>query len=418
MLVLAARQGGQSAVFFLDLNRFKHINDTLGHSAGDIVLRQVALRLEGMIRESDLLARLGGDEFTLAASNLDELGAARLAEKVLQAFAAPFTVGHAELYLTASLGITLSPRDGRDVDTMQRQADVAMYRAKGRGGNAFEFFRPEMNERAMERLQLENDLRRGIERGEFVLHFQPEVRLSGELAGRPASIEALVRWRRPTRGLLPPSVFIPIAEETGLIVRLGGWILGEACRVAATWRGTALESARVAVNVSALQFTRSDLRGAVQEALSSAGLGAESLELELSESTVMGDGQGSALILTSLRELGVHVAVDDFGAGYSNLRYLQRLPLDTLKVEGSFVKDMLDGGSLPLVQAVIALGRSLGLQVVAEWVETREQADVLASLGCDLAQGFHFARPLPAEQLLEWARNNAENMVLDTTVRP
>jgi diguanylate cyclase (GGDEF)-like protein/PAS domain S-box-containing protein len=402
---MARRSNTQLAVVFLDLDRFKVINDTLGHGAGDALLRVVARRLTLALRSDDTIARLGGDEFTMilpAVRNVDN--GTVVAQKLLSAFEDPFMLEGQEVQIGASLGISLFPGDGEDSATLLRHADDAKRRAKRGGRNQYQFYRSEMTQVAHGQLQLERDLRRALEGEQFELHYQPQFALgSGMLVG----VEALLRWRHPERGFVPPSQFIPIAEESGLIVPIGNWVLHEACAQLARWRRDAGLRVRMAVNVSTLQFERQDLLETVRGALEHhPELEARFLELELTESLVMRDVTGSATQLRALRELGVQVAVDDFGTGYSSLAYLQRLPIDRLKIDRAFINDL--GGSpfdaAPLVQAIIALAHTLGMEVVAEGIETEAQVDTLQRLRCEIGQGYLLGRPVPADQLLERLR--------------
>jgi diguanylate cyclase (GGDEF)-like protein len=397
-LASAQRGAHMAAVMFIDLDRFKHINDTLGHAVGDALLREVSTRLSAVTRDSDTLARMGGDEFTLVAGRIDDArGAVIIAEKLLSAFRQPFPVGEHELFVTASLGVSLYPQDGEDAASLQRNADIAMYRAKAGGKNQYEFFQPEMSADAVEHLAMENDLRRAVERGEFELHYQPVLDLA---SGRVVSLEALLRWRHPARGLLHPQHFLPVAEESGLIAPIGEWALREACRQTAAWQAAGLPATRASVNVSALQMGRDDLREVVAAALSDAKLDARWLELEVSERVLVNNVNASIDLLGRVRELGVRVAIDDFGRGHSSLLYLHRLPVDSLKVEGTFVRALESSGNArPLVQAVVALAHSLKLEAVAESVENEAQLQAVRELGCDLAQGYLWSPALPAEQI-------------------
>ncbi len=389
------RHGGSVALLVVDLDGFKRVNDSLGHHAGDELLRQVARRLRGRLRVGDTLSRMGGDEFTVVLTDLrTPSDAVRIGGELLGTLEAAFPVDGRELFVTCSIGVSVYPDDGHDAATLQRHADVAMYRAKAAGRNALRCFTPEMNETARERLELEGRLRWALELGEFELYYQPQVTLSG----KPVAVEALVRWRHPSLGLVPPAKFIPAAEESGLIVAIGTWVLSEACRQAALWRDAG-RPIRVAVNVSALQFVRPDFFETVEQALNEAGLAPGLLEVELTESLVMRDPGESARQMEKLRALGVRVAVDDFGTGYSSLSYLHRLPIDVLKIDRSFVAEV-EGlrGTQALVQAIVALARALDLTVVAEGVETTGQLAFLSELGCDLAQGYLFAKPMPANE--------------------
>ncbi len=394
-LLDARRHNWILAVLFIDLDRFKQVNDTLGHLAGDQVLEQVSRRLEDCLRKSDSLARMGGDEFTLVLTELkDPRDALRVAQKLLGAFQAPFLVEEYELFLTASIGISLYPRDGRDAATLQRNADTAMYRAKNRGKNNCEFFTPELGAAALERLEIENALRRAMENGELQLYYQPQAEMSGELAG----FEALLVWNHPRLGVTPPAQFIPVAEDSGMIVPIGAWVLVEACRQNAAWQESGRRGMKVAVNVSPMQFARADFVDTVSQALAQSGLEPPLLELELTENVVMRDLEESVRQMDRLRALGVRISIDDFGTGYSSLSYLRRLPIDTLKIDQSFLKELgNESNTVPLVQAIVTLAHGLGLTVVAEGVENRRQLEVLRSVGCDKFQGYLLGEPVPAE---------------------
>ena len=405
----AEREHSQLAVMFLDLDRFKQINDSLGHQVGDQLLKAVAVRINSCLRGGDevgrnsddgvSMARLGGDEFTVLLTGLAHAeDAAKVAQRVVAELARTYSIEGHELFVTASLGIATYPADGRDVDTLLKNADAAMYNAKDLGRNNYKFYSRELNERAVERLALERDLHRALERGELFLHYQPQVDVaSGSVAGG----EALLRWSHPQRGLVPPAAFIPLAEQTGLILPIGEWVLGQACRQATAWSAAGAGALKMWVNVSGIQFRDRRLVGAVKTALARSGLDPKRLVIEVTESIMMEDREATLAILRELKALGIGVAVDDFGTGYSSLAYLKRFPLDTLKIDGSFVRDLdaaaeRDGA---IVSAIIAMGESLGLGVLAEGVETRQQAARLHEMGCNVMQGFLFSRPVPAEEV-------------------
>jgi diguanylate cyclase (GGDEF)-like protein/PAS domain S-box-containing protein len=390
----ARRHDRSLAVLFIDLDRFKNINDTLGHDAGDAVLRDVAQRLKGCLRGADLVARQGGDEFVVLMEDYhatsDVTGVAR---KILDSFAQPFLLRGQEFVLSASIGIGTFPFDGRDMQALLKAADIAMYRAKEAGKNNFQFYSPQMNVHSFERLALEASLRRALQRDELCLHYQPKLALGSR---RVVGVEALVRWQHPDLGLVPPLEFIPIAEETGLIAEIGAWVLQEACRQARAWTDAGHAGLTIAVNLSARQFARASLLEDVVFALEHARLPPELLELEITESTVMQSPEHASSILSALDRLGVSIAIDDFGTGYSSLAYLKRFPVSTLKIDRSFVKDIPDDpDDAAITRAVIALARSLRLRVVAEGVESHTQLEYLAAHGCDQVQGFFIGRPMP-----------------------
>jgi diguanylate cyclase (GGDEF)-like protein/PAS domain S-box-containing protein len=397
-LAHAQRRQLQLAVVFIDLDRFKLVNDSLGHAAGDALLQEVARRLRAALREEDTVARVGGDEFQVVLDEIEgPADAAHVAEKLMQVLGEPFTVEGQELHVTASLGLSLYPRDGERGELLLKYADTALYEAKGEGRNAYRFFSPEMNAQAHGRLRMENDLRRAIERGELEIHYQPQIDLA---SGAVVAAEALLRWRHPRKGLVLPNAFIPLAEETGLIVPLGEWVLDEACRQAAQWQREGIGPLRVAVNISARQLRRPGLDRAVRHALAESGLPPPCLELELTESSVMHDPPRAQAVLQSLRELGVLLSIDDFGTGYSSLAYLKRLPLDRLKIDRSFIGGIpQDGDDAAIVETIIVMTHKLGLRVIAEGVETHEQRAQLLSQGCDEVQGFLWAKPVPAAEL-------------------
>jgi diguanylate cyclase (GGDEF)-like protein len=401
-LAQAQRLDQQLAVLFIDLDRFKLVNDSLGHPVGDQLLQEIARRLRAALREGDTVARVGGDEFQVVVANVGgATGAARIAEKLMRALGEPFTLEGQELHVTASLGVSLYPRDGDSGELLLKYADIALYEAKGEGRNAYRFFSPEMNAQAHGRLRLENDLRRAVERHELELHYQPQLDLA---TGEVCAVEALVRWRHPVRGLVLPNAFIPMAEETGLVLGIGEWVLNEACRQVAQWQreGVAdnVTPLRVAVNISARQLQRAGLDAAVRRALSLSGLPAECLELEITESSVMLDPLHAQGVLQSLRDLGVLLSIDDFGTGYSSLAYLKRLPLDRLKIDRSFIGGIpADADDAAIVETIIVMTHKLGLRVIAEGVETLEQRLQLVSQGCDEMQGFLLAHPVAAEDL-------------------
>ncbi len=398
----ARRDQGRLAMLFIDLDRFKDINDSLGHHIGDALLVEVAQRLRQVVRGNDIVARLGGDEFVLVLAGLEEgdggaSAAATVAGKVLQALRQPIRVEGHELHTGASIGITLFPQDGEDIDALMKGADAAMYHAKGAGRGGYHFYTPAMNLASQERLAMEQGLRTAIERGELFLQYQPQVAVAGL---ETDAVEALLRWRHPTLGLVSPARFIPVAEETGQIAAIGRWVLDEALAQLALWRGAGLTGLRVAVNVSAQQLRDDQFAPTVAAALLRHGVPGAALELEVTESTAMRDPLRTAVQLQQLRQLGVSLAIDDFGTGYSSLAYLKQLPLNHLKLDRSFVMDIeRDPNDAAICAATITLAHALGLTVVAEGVETLAQLDYLRDLHCDLVQGYLFSRPLDAADL-------------------
>lgn len=398
----AGRARGQLAVMFLSLDRFKKFNDTLGHVIGDRLLKSVAERLTVAVRDGDTVARFGSDEFAFLLTRIEGADDAARAAREFQRVLDPlFDVEGHELYVTASIGIGLYPEDGADAQELLKSAGSALYRAKQSGGNNYQFYTADMNERALHRLALENKLRWAVERGEFRVYYQPQVSIG---TGRVTGMEALVRWQHPEMGLVPPVEFIPLAEDTGLISPIGEWVLRTACAQARVWQGYGFDQLRVGVNLSPRQFQQPDLVPMVERLLKETGLDAASLELEVTESSVMKNAESSIRTLAELKAMGIKIAVDDFGSGYSSLSYLKSLPIDVLKIDQSFVRDMTsDPKDAAIVMAIIQLAHSLQLEVKAEGVETEEQLRFLSLLRCDAMQGFLFCKPLPVdafEQLL------------------
>lgn len=397
-VALANRKDVGVAVLLLDLDNFKQINDSLGHSCGDRVLILVARRLQSCIRETDTISRQGGDEFVILLSNIrDPDSIEAIAQTVIESFAEPFTLDGYNLNTSFSIGISLYPDDGREFDTLLKQADTALYQAKDAGRNTYRFFSNQMNTDAMENIQLQGQLRSAIRDREFVLHYQPQVDTSN---GRIIGAEALIRWQHPEKGVIPPDKFIPLAERSGLIIPLGEWVLDEACRQAQHWRETRLlPCMSIAVNLSALQFKRGNIVETVARALASSGLPADLLELELTESILLHDMDVVMKTLRGLKAIGVKLSIDDFGTGYSSLSYLKRLAVDKLKIDKSFVHDMVsDSGNAAIVRAIIQLGHILQLTIIAEGVEHGDQLALLGSYGCEQFQGYLFSRPLPADE--------------------
>jgi diguanylate cyclase (GGDEF)-like protein/PAS domain S-box-containing protein len=395
-LAMARRERRALVVIFLDLDRFKTINDTMGHAMGDELLMEVARRLNENVRDSDIVARLGGDEFVVVLTEVETAtAAAHVADKILHALARPYRIGEHDLHSTVSLGLAFYPNDGKDGDTLMKNADTAMYHAKSLGRNNVQFFTAEMNQRVVKRLTLDHDLRVAVEAGQFELLYQPQL---DSLTGRIVGVEALIRWHHPSDGLVLPAEFIPLAEETGLILPLGEWVLNEACRQLRAWRDDGIEGVTMAVNLSAHQLHSPVLLAHVARALEKHGLTGSDLELEVTESVAMHDPAASISQLKALRNLGVRLSIDDFGTGYSSLSYLKLLPIHTLKLDQSFVRDIeSDSNDVAICTATIALAHNLGLSVIAEGVETEAQRLLLLSHRCDVMQGYLFSRPLPAE---------------------
>ena len=392
----ANRHKKQVGLLFLDLDFFKRINDSLGHAIGDQLLQSVADRLVATVRATDTVCRQGGDEFVILLAEIEQLlDATYVAEKLLAAFALPHHIDGHELQVSLSIGISIYPDDGSDADTVMQNADTAMFHAKANGRNKYQFFRADMNTNAVQRLAIESSLRRALRQGEFLMHYQPQIDLaSGAIIGA----EALIRWQDPEHGLVPPRQFVPIAEECGLIVPIGLWVLREVCRQIRAWLDAGMQAVTVAVNISAVEFRHKNFPEDVAQILKDTGLEPHYLELEVTESILMQDAETSALVLDALKVMGVRLAIDDFGTGYSSLSYLKRFPIDTLKIDPSFMRDIAtdpDDGSI--VSAVIGMGKNLKQRVIAEGVETHAQLDFLLARQCDEGQGFLFNHPLPAE---------------------
>jgi diguanylate cyclase (GGDEF)-like protein/PAS domain S-box-containing protein len=402
-ITLSSRHHRMLAVLFLDIDRFKHINDSLGHVVGDRLLQSVARRLYTCVRSSDTVSRQGGDEFVILLWEVRHSeDAAVTAQKILQTVREPHQIGQHELHITASIGIVTYPDDGLDAETLMKNADFAMYHAKDSGRDNFQFFKSEINVRAIERQALEDQLRHAIEREELLLHYQPKINLA---TGGIIGIEALLRWRHPERGLVPPRQFIAIAEECSLIIPIGRWVLREACRQARVWQTSGLSPVCIAVNVSAVELRTPGFAAGVRDILKETGLPPHCLELELTETALVDDSRSIVDVLRELKEIGVLLALDDFGTGYSSLSYLKRFPIDALKIDQSFVRDITtDDDDAGIVTAVIGMGKNLHMRVVAEGVETRDQLAMLQEHGCPQGQGYYFSRPVPAKefgQLLE-----------------
>ncbi len=416
-LARAQRTGGAVSVFFLDLDRFKIINDTLGHDAGDAVLRQMAGHLRECVRACDTLARVGGDEFTLLVdqfSDTHELGV--IAQKMLAAMSNPLVVNGHEYRLSGSIGVAIYPKDGADGSALLKNADIAMYRAKASGKNNYQFYSSEINVHSVERLALENDLRQAVERGEFEVHYQPKIDIdSGAIAGA----EALVRWRHPQRGMLLPSEFIVVAEEVGLIGELGTCVLEAVCSDVVRWRREGLPPTRVAINLSAQQFSDSRLLDNLNRVLRESGCDPQQLEFEITESVVMTSPDRALRLLEHIKNYGITLAIDDFGTGHSSLGYLKRFPVDSVKIDYTFVRDIAaDPNDLAIIRAIIALGHSLELKVVAEGVESVTQLEILRRLQCDEFQGFLFSGPIPAARFATMLGTQAPRRRAEAGVLP
>ena len=397
-IALAQRHGRLLAVIFLDLDHFKHVNDSMGHSGGDKLLKCVAGRLVASVRSSDTVSRQGGDEFVILLSEIAHpQDATTSAEKLLHALSTPHTVDGHDLRISSSIGISVYPQDGEDAETLINKADMAMYHAKEQGRNNFQFFEAEMTAKAFRRQSIEDSLYRAIERSEFVLVYQPIVKLvTGEIAG----VEALLRWQHPQQGLLSPDQFVQVAEQCGLIVPMGRWVMGEACRQAGEWRDAGLPEIVMSVNVSAVEFSDKLFLQGINKLLSDTRIEAGQLNLEVTEGVLMKDVGATAAVLRELKRIGVKLTVDDFGTGYSSLSYLRQFPIDGLKIDRSFVQQITDSsGDNGIVSAIIAMGESLGYLVVAEGIETGVQEQYLKSRGCAQGQGYLFSRPVPATQI-------------------
>jgi diguanylate cyclase (GGDEF)-like protein len=409
----AHRYDRHLAVLFLDLDGFKYINDTLGHGAGDQLLKEVATRLKNCLRDSDTIARMGGDEFVALLPELnEEKYVATVAQKILSAVARPFVLLGQEFRVTASVGISIYPQDGLDAQTLEKNADIAMYQAKEDGKNNFKFYSDKLNASALERVTLESSLRRALERNEFQLHYQAKREIRG---GRITGTEALLRWQHPDLGTVAPMQFIPFAEETGLIVPIGNWALRTACLQNVAWQNQGLPHLTMAVNLTARQFFHEQLLPDLAAILADTGMDAHLLELEIHESLLMRDVERALRILTGLKDMRIRIAIDDFGFGYSSLSTLKQFPLDTIKIDRSFIRDVASvAQDKALTEAIIATGKALSLTVVAQGVETKEQADFLRQNACDELQGFYLNKPVPAGQITELLRAQADVADSDT----
>jgi diguanylate cyclase (GGDEF)-like protein/PAS domain S-box-containing protein len=394
-LAHSRRDRRSTAVVFVDLDHFKRVNDTLGHAVGDELLQEVAQRLKGALRAGDSVGRLSGDEFAVILTDLSSpQDAAKVTQGMMAALERPFLLDGHELFVSGSAGVTLYPNDGEDPDTLIKNADSAMYRAKEAGRNTYQFFKSEMNERALERMSMETSLRRALERGEFLLHYQPKAAVStGALTG----LEALLRWQHPERGLVPPNSFISLLEDNGLIVPVGAWVIAEACRQIKAWAAEGTPTIPIAVNLSVRQLQKRDFARSVENILQEYAIDPRLIELEITESVLMQNAEQAVELLHRLKKFGIRLSVDDFGTGYSSLNYLKKFPLDALKIDRSFVRDITtDPDDAMITTAVITLAHSLRLKVIAEGVETEGQLAMLAAKGCDEMQGYYFARPMAA----------------------
>jgi diguanylate cyclase (GGDEF)-like protein len=414
MIVQARRHAKPLGVLFIDLDDFKLVNDSLGHAGGDELLKETARRLQSSVRAGDTVARISGDEFAVILGDLARPDdAAIVAQKIIDRLAAPVSVRGHEVFVTASIGIAAFPADGSDAEALLGAADAAMYRAKQSGRNAYQFFTADINQRTRARAQLGSELRRALERGEFALAYQPKFDLR---SGRPCAAEALLRWRHPERGLVPPVEFIPVLEETGLIVQVGEWVLRRACEDLKAWQAAGLPPMQVAVNLSARQFRQQDLHARIRDLVSAAGVAPEMIELEITESQLMQDPDHAKRVIQALSDGGIGVAIDDFGTGYSSLSYLTRFPVSALKIDRSFVADVLsDRAAAAIVRTIIDMAHTLGFIVIAEGVETEAQALLLRGLGCEQAQGYFFAKPQPEAEfrklIASYASDSARHQI-------
>jgi diguanylate cyclase (GGDEF)-like protein/PAS domain S-box-containing protein len=402
-MAVAHRYRRQLAVLLLGVDRFKRINDSLGHMIGDRLLQSIAQRLVGCVRASDTVSRQGGDEFVILLPEMtDARDATVCADKILEVLRSPHRIDQHDLHVTASIGIVTYPDDGTDVDTLMKHADFAMYHAKENGRDNRQFFKADLNMRALERQSLENGLRYALERGEFTLHYQPKLNLrTGAIVG----VEALIRWLHPELGLVPPADFVPIAEESGLIVPIGRWVLAEACHQAQAWQDIGLAPIRVGINISAVELRANDFVEFMRLMLAATGLESQFLELELTETFLMQDSASTSTVLHALKAIGLHLALDDFGTGYSSLNHLKRFPIDTLKIDRSFVHGITtNSGDASIVGAMISMGNHLHMRVVAEGVETREQMVFLQGHECPFGQGYYFSHPVAARECTELLR--------------
>jgi diguanylate cyclase len=406
-LIAECGADGGATLLFLDVDRFMRINNTFGYAVGDLLVRQVAGRLQGAVSQRGIVTRMGRDDFAmLDCSAGSEAEARALAERVMQAFTQPFRLDGREFFLTLSIGVCRFPHDGADIASLLVNAENAMFLAKRNGRNNFQVYVHDPNNASAERLEMETALRHAVRRRELVLHYQPSIDIA---AGRITAVEALVRWDHPLRGMIAPDKFIPLADETGLIGEIGHWVLFEACAQIRRWHEKGLDGLKVSVNVSAVQFRQCDLVQIVADALAQTGLAPWCLDLEITETVLMQDADATIATLLALKAMGVCISVDDFGTGYSSLAYLRRFPIDTLKIDKSFMHDCTrDGHNAAIVRTVIALAKNLDLESIAEGVETEEQVKFLRAEGCDRLQGYYFSKPLPPDVLLDFVRTNGQ----------
>jgi len=399
-MIRSKRMKTKIALLFLDLDGLKRINDALGHSFGDNLLRAFAKRITKLVRKVDTVARIGGDEFAVILADLqEEIHATKIASKIIDSISKPFVVNEHELFLATNIGISFYPNDGVDLESLLRRADIAMYRAKSQGKNTIQLFHQSMDAKYFEDLTLENSLRQAVEKDQLVLHYQPQVNLD---SGIVTGVEVLVRWNHPKFGLVPPNKFIPMAEETGMILEIEEWVIYHACKQLADWQKLGFANFKLGINLSAREFRRPDLEGMIKSVLLETHLPASCVYLEITESSMMKNVENSIKTLLKLKEIGIQISVDDFGTGYSSLNYLKQFPIDILKVDRIFVQGIPDDkNDVAISTAIVVLARSMGLKVIAEGVETAEQVVFLQSLQCDEMQGFYFSKPLPAVRLTE-----------------
>jgi diguanylate cyclase (GGDEF)-like protein/PAS domain S-box-containing protein len=396
-LAQARRNHKRLAILFLDLDRFKEINDTLGHKTGDEMLKAISVRLKANIRESDRVARIGGDEFNVILADIARVeDISAVTNKIMNSFRKPFMIAGHELHMTTSIGISVYPDDGEEIDTLFRYADIAMYHAKETGKNTYQFYNPEINIRTVERMKMEGWMRRAIERGELTVYYQPQINIR---TNKIVSAEALVRWEHPKLGLLEPNRFIPLAEETGFIISIDEWVMRNVCQQSALWQADGMPPLCMTVNLSARQFQNPELVNKVSQILDETGMDPDCLDIEITESLAMSNVESTAIRLRELSEMGVHISIDDFGTGYSSLSYLKRLPIERLKIDKSFIQDITtDPDDRAIINAVTAMAHNMRMKVIAEGVETEEQLSFVHSSDCDEVQGYLFSRPLPEKQ--------------------